>query len=285
MPELIFLNGAFVREAKIPVDDRGYTIGDGLFETIPLYDSKPFLLKEHLVRLAGSAEIIGLKIPFRDDEVEEIIGELAEKNSVSRGVARLTLTRGVGPRGYGSEGCHNPSRVLTVRRYSPLPSYIYERGFTLTQAAIRKNRFSPLSSMKSTSSIERTLLIDSARSRGADEALCLTAEGWVSSCSSSNIFWLKAETLYTPSLNCAILPGVTRGSVLKLAEELGIRKEEGSYKVTDLDFVSEVFITNSLMEIMPVSRLAGRFNSGGPGELTKKISARLKALIKSANGD
>lgn len=278
---IAIINGVYSENAQVPVNDRGFTLGDGLFETIPLYYGKPFLLNRHLSRLRDSARIISLQIPFADSDIANAITNLAERGGISRGVARLTVTRGTGPRGYGIAGCHSPTWVLTVDIYEPMSREKWEHGFALESVTTAKNALSPLSAIKSTSALERVMILDEARKTGAHEALVLSTAGHVACGSAVNIFWARDGRLETPSLDNGILPGVTRAMVVELAESSNLETVEGRFPKTVLMEAQEVFVTNSLIEIVPVTRIDGRVISDGPGPLTR----RLAQMYVSATSD
>jgi aminodeoxychorismate lyase len=269
---IAIINGVYSENAVVPVNDRGFTLGDGLFETIPLYGGAPFLLDRRLSRLRGSARIISLRIPFADDEIANAVTNLAGRRGISRGVARLTVTRGTGPRGYGIADCDSPTWVLTVEPYEPMSHEKWERGFALASVTIRKNAASPLSGIKSTSALERVMILDEARKSGADEALVLSTDGQIACGSAVNVFWARDGRIETPSLNCGILPGVTRALTLELAGKDNLKCEEGRFPPSVLKEAREVFVTNSLIGIVPVTRIDGREISHSPGPVTHRLA-------------
>lgn len=269
---IAIINGVHSKAAQIPVNDRGFTLGDGLFETIPLYGGKPFLLDRRLARLRNSARIISLRIPFTDDEIANGVANLAVRGGISRGVARLTVTRGAGPRGYGIAGCDSPTWVLTVEPYEPMGREKWERGLSLASVTAAKNVASPLSGVKSTSALERVMILDEARKAGADEALALSTAGHVACGSAVNIFWERAGRIETPSLDNGILPGVTRAMTLELAGKDNLKCGEGRFHPSVLREAREVFVTNSLIGIVPVTRIDWRVISAGPGPMTRRLA-------------
>jgi branched-chain amino acid aminotransferase len=269
---IAIINGVYSDNAAVPVNDRGFTLGDGLFETIPLHGGEPFLLDRHLSRLRDSAEIISLRIPFTDEDIANAITNLAKRGGIPRGVARLTATRGAGPRGYGIADCDSPTWVVTVEPYEPMSQVKWERGFALANVTIRKNAASPLSGVKSTSALERVMILDEAKRAGADEALALSTDGHIACGSAVNIFWVRDGRVETPSLDCGILPGVTRAFTLELAGREKLETVEGRFPPSVLMEAQEVFVTNSLIGIVPVTRIDRRVISAGPGPVTRKLA-------------
>ncbi|MBI4667457.1 MAG: aminotransferase class IV family protein [Nitrospinae bacterium] len=275
------LNGVVTENPAVSVMDRGFTLGDGLFETIPLYGGKPFLLEKHLERIRQASEVIGLQITFVDAAVAGGIAFLAKEAGVSRGVARLTVTRGEGPRGYGYSGAVNPTWVLTVEMYEPMAESKRQIGFTLAPSSIIKNSRSPLSGVKSTSALERVMMKAEAERAGADEAFTLSDAGHVACGAAVNIFWARQGRLETPSINCGILPGVTRGAIISLARQNGMEVAEGSFEPSSLAEADEVFVTNSLLEIVSVRQITGlgRWDKTH-GPVVERLTASYRALIR-----
>lgn len=278
MNDFLIVNGEITENIKLVLDDRGFTLGDGLFETIPLYDGKPFLLDEHLARLEHGAGKLWFSVPFKMESIPSAITSLAKRNKIKRGVARLTLTRGAGGRGYALRGCENPTWVLTVRPYSA-DSDKQAHGIVVAQVAeIRKDPQSPLAGIKSTSAMDKVYAMETARRNGADEALLISTDGYVASLASANIFWVNDSILYTPSMGCGILAGVTRGATLKLAKENGIQATEGRYKPDVLKKADEVFATNSLIEIQPIREIFGLLAKTAPGSVTQQLRKLYRKL-------
>lgn len=280
---IAIINGVYSENAQVPVNDRGFTLGDGLFETIPLYGGKPFLLDRRLARLRNSARIISLRIPFADGEIANGVTNLAERGGILRGVARLTVTRGAGPRGYGIAGCDSPTWVLTAEPYEPMGQEKWERGFGLASVGIAKNASSPLSGVKSTSALERVMILDEARKAGADEALVLSTAGHIACGSAVNVFWTREGRIETPSLDNGILPGVTRALTLELAGKDNLEYAEGRFHPSVLQESQEVFVTNSLIEIVPVTRIDGRVISAGAGPVTRRLAELYRTVPGSSS--
>jgi len=277
--EKVVVNGLITDEAYVSIDNRGFTLGDGLFETMSLYGGAPFMLAEHLDRLAKGAQAIGLHLPVDQKKLSFAIAELASSNKVTRGVARLTVTRGFGKRGYASVGSGPASWFLTVRKYEPPDAKRNEGGYRLVIAPIKADPSSVLRGIKSISALEKAIAMDFAVKQGFDEALSLTQQGHASSCQASNIFWVKDGRLYTPSLDCAILPGITRKAIIDLAGKTGMELAEGKYEPAQLEKAGEVFLTNSLIEVMPVASIEGLAEYPGPGQVTQKLLADYRRRI------
>ena len=279
---IAIINGVYSDNATVPVNDRGFTLGDGLFETIPLYGGEPFLLDRHLSRLHDSARIISLRIPFAYADIATAVTTLAKRGGISRGVVRLTVTRGTGPRGYGIADCDTPTWVVTVEPYEPMGQGKWKRGFALASVTIRKNASSPLSGVKSTSALERIMILDESKRAGADEALVLSTEGYIACGSAVNIFWVRDGRIETASLDNGILPGVTRAMVLELAGREKLEAVECRFPPSVLKEAAEVFVTNSLIGIVPVTKIDGREISASSGPVTRRLAELYGAAHKTA---
>ncbi|VAX21239.1 Aminodeoxychorismate lyase, partial [hydrothermal vent metagenome] len=204
---------------------------------------------------------------------------LAKRNKVKRGVARITLTRGRGARGYAVRKCDDPTSIITVKPYLP-DEQKQKNGITVVPVTdIRKDPKSPFANVKSTSALDKIYAIESAKRNNADEALLMSVDGHLASLASANLFWVKGSALHTPSLDCGILAGVTRGSILKLASGSGLEVVEGQYAPDVLKEADEVFVTNSLIEIQTVKKVTGLFESVGNGAVTKKLLELYQNLI------
>ncbi|MDH5476958.1 MAG: aminotransferase class IV [Nitrospinota bacterium] len=275
----VVINGMVTDDLRVPLDDRGFTVGDGLFETIPLYGGSAFLLGAHMERMGRGADLIGLTMPVDEKKVAYAISDLARANNVSRGVARLTVTRGPGPRGYSSVGTAKAWWYLSARQYEMPEKKREEGGYKVLLSPYRVDPDNPLRGIKSVSALDRVMATDYAVKLGADEALSLTRTEHIASLQASNIFWVTGGILRTPSLDCGILAGVTRKKVIALAKKEGLETVEGKYLMSDLAGAQEAFATNSLIEIMPISSVEGGIDFGKAGPITLRLLKAYKQLI------
>jgi branched-chain amino acid aminotransferase len=272
---MLYLNGAIVPPdfARIDPADRGFTLADGLFETLRAYRGKPFRLEDHLVRLESSAQALGIPLLFDAVRIAEAVVELLEANALTEGDAaiRITATRGTGPRGLLPPADVKPTLLITTTAYEPLPD-------TCAAAIvdIRRNEGSPLSRMKSLGYLDNVLAAREAADRGAEEAILLNNAGRVAGAARANIFAALDGRLLTPPLSDGVLPGIARRVVLELAEALRIPVQEASLSSADLAGAREIFLTNSLFEVRSVGRLGAR-EFGAP-EIAPKLRADYRAL-------
>lgn len=281
MPDAIFLNDTIVDATKgvLSTFDRGFLYGDGLFETIRAYNKNPFKLEEHIARLSDSAQFLCIPFRYTCDQIRHIIGQLLAKNHLSDTYIRLTLSRGYNANGFIPVRETSPTFVIHTKPLVPYPALWYKTGLKLIVSQTRKNASCPISRHKTLNYLTHYLIRKEALEAGAHDALILTTEGNVAECSVSNVFCVKDQAVFTPSTNANILPGITRRVVIDLCKETGIQLTEKLFDLHEIATADEVFITNSLMEIMPVSSINGNvFGDALPGEITGILSAKYKML-------
>ncbi len=254
----VYLNNTIVpaAEARVSVFDHGLLYGDGIYETMRVYDGVVFLIDEHLKRLRRSASLIGLDIPKSNDETRGAIYDTLLANVLSDAYVRLTITRGYGEIGLDPDLCKEPTFIIFAEKFKNYPRAYYEEGIRLKIAEVRRNLKEALDpQIKSLNFLNNILAKIEAKKADANEAIMLNISGHLAEGTISNIFFLKNGTLCTPSINCGILDGITRALVIDLAVKNAIPVKEGAFRPEDLYGASEVFITNSTMEVMPVNRV------------------------------
>jgi branched-chain amino acid aminotransferase len=175
-----------------------------------------------------------------------------------------------------------PTVVIAASPFTPYPKRMYQRGVSLKIAKIRQNENSPLSGMKSASFLDHVLARMAAKRAGFDDALLLNSRGQVTEAAISNVFLVKKRQLITPSLKSGALPGITRAVIMKLAPKAGLKVKEAGVITDQLYNSDELFLTNSLMEVMPVVRVGNRvIGNGAPGIFTKQLHSEYKKLTSS----
>ncbi|MCF6147529.1 MAG: aminodeoxychorismate lyase [Candidatus Kuenenia sp.] len=284
MSYAIFLNDTIVYDTKgfLSTFDRGFLYGDGLFETIRAYNKNPFKLEGHVTRLSNSAQFLCIPFRYTCDQIRQIIAQLLERNHLSDAYIRMTLSRGDNADGFIPLRETNPTFVIHAKPFNPYPALSYKRGVKLITSQTRRSTTCPISRHKTLNYLTNYLIKKEALEEGVHDALVLNTEGKVTECSVSNIFFVKDKTVITPSLEANILPGVTRGIVIALCNENGIQVEEKLFDLNEILKADEVFLTNSLMEIMPVSSLNGHDVGGSlPGKVTAFLSNKYKTLVCS----
>ena len=256
-----FVNGRFVPEAQATVSifDRGFLYGDGVFETMRVYGGRIFRAVEHMERLFTGLKLLGIVSVFSPEELRAVCRSLAEMNQVPDGAARVYRTR--------------DSTVVTVRPHSLSPS---SRALTAIVTAMQVDN--QLSGHKTANRLLYILAQQEAASVGADEAILLNSAGRVVEFATSNLFVVKDHCLFTPPLEDGPLPGITRHVVLTMAAESGIPTRETGFGPEFLETADEVFATNSLIEIAPVT------NWGQSQEITQQFQKAYRALVKEELG-
>jgi 4-amino-4-deoxychorismate lyase len=262
------VSGVGVVDPEEPVlraDDEALLRGRAAFETIRVYDGRPFKLREHLDRLAGSAERIGLPDVNRL-EVEELARQALPAAAVPDAVLRLYWTP-------------TPVALALVSALADHYDDLRTRGQRLISLrGVRADEPWLLPGVKSTSYAVNMAAEAEAKRRGADDAVFVDAAAIVLEGPTTNIWWRRGRTLYTPSLDLGILAGVTRGTMLDLASAEGYEIEEGEYGLTELLAAEEAFTTSTVREVMPVTELDGAPISRGPA------ADELQAALRKAAG-
>lgn len=281
----VYLNKKIVpaAEAKVSVFDHGFLYGDGIYETMRVYDGVIFLIGEHLNRLERSASLIELHLPKNDADIRSAIYETLLANDLSDAYVRLTVSRGYGEIGLDPDLCKEPTFIIIAEKFKNYPRSYYENGISLKIASVRRNLKEALNpQIKSLNFLNNILAKIEAKRVDAHEAIMLNGDGYLAEGTVSNIFFLKNEVLHTPSIKCGILDGITRALVIDLAVRNGIPVKEGAFRPEELYSAAEVFITNSTMEVMPVSRVDGvHFNVGETaGLLLTKYRKEVKGYVR-----
>jgi branched-chain amino acid aminotransferase len=271
----VYLNDGFVQKehARVSVFDHGFLYGDGVYETLRAYQGRIFLWERHMARLRRSCELIGLDLPIRDQAWIPIIAELLVRNGLQDAGLRLTVSRGEGELGIDPSLCPNPTIVVMAK---PVVTYTYqqwEQGKVLHLSSVRRNpELAQSPQIKALSFLNNILAKQEGVRVGADDSLMLNMDGYLSECTTSNIFFVKNQQLYTPAVDCGILKGITRDVVIELADKLEVCVEEGRYTMEQLRQADECFITNTGIEIMPVSRIGDcQIGQGKRGPLTGEL--------------
>ena len=272
---LVYVDGHFKprEEAVVSVFDHGFLYGDGIYETLRAYDGCIFLVKKHLGRLKQSARAIGLRLPLPLDQIESALDETLNVNKLREAYVRIQISRGPGEIGLDPALCPAPTMVIVAKPFHDYPAAQYQKGVSVMLAKTRRNH--PLAlppSIKGTNFLNNILAKIEAVKANAYEAIMLNWEGFVAEGTISNVFMVRKGVLYTPGLKTGILEGVTRDLVLRLSRRKRIPVRETLLRPSLLRAAEEVFITNTTMEIMPVTRIdKKRVGSGIPGPITTAL--------------
>ena len=280
MGEIVYLNGRLIQRsrAKISALDYGFLYGFGLFETMRAYKGKVFRLDKHLSRLATSANVLDLSID--EMELKDAVMDTIKANKLGNARVRITVSLGEGAINADPRTCRKSTVLVMAEKYIPFTQQVYRDGFRAIISSFRRNSQSLLSGLKSTSYLMSVMAKQEARLAEADEAICLNEKGLLSEASMSNIFVVAGGILRTPGLDSGILPGITRQVVLELASQMGINCFESDIELGDLYKAEEAFLTSSLLEIMPLTRVGDkRIGDGRVGNITEKLITAYKQLV------
>ncbi len=281
---LVYVNGKFVPKdkASVSVFDHGFLYGDGIYETLRAYRGKLFLLSKHLSRLKHSAEAISLKLPMTIEKIGEAMYETLSVNKLTDAYVRLHLSRGPGDIGLDPALCHAPTMFIVTQPFKDYPVENYEKGVSVAIVETRRNHPLAISpAIKSTNFLNNILAKIESLKSGAYEGIMLNWEGCVAEGTISNIFMVKRGALHTPSLDTGILDGVTRDLVLHLARKDHIPVKEEKFKPHDLISADECFITNTTIEVLPVTRVDGEtIGSGRPGTVTLALRSAYRREVE-----
>lgn len=286
MSLLIYLNGEFIpkEEAKISVYDHGFLYGDGVFEGIRAYSGRVFRLREHVNRLYDSAKSIMLSIPHTREEMEEIILETLRKNGFQTAYIRVVVSRGVGDLGLDPKKCSRAQVIVIAEELSLFAKDLYEKGIEVVSVSIRRNRPDTISpNVKSLNYLNNILAKIEAHHAGVSEALLLNTEGYVAEGTGENVFIVKGGRIFTPPVYIGALNGITRGTIIEIARNLGYAMEEQPFTLHDVYAADEVFFTGTAAEVVPVVKVDGREIGGGkPGAVTKHLLEEFRRTVSES---
>jgi aminodeoxychorismate lyase len=275
---ITFLNGQFVPEAQavIPVNDRGFMYGDGLFETVRVVNGRPFRLAQHLERMTRGADFLKIKPPFAPKELQQFVEQLIEQNQMPEAILRVTLTRGPGERGYTPNAEGRPTVVMTLHAAPASENPIH---WSLITSPFRVLAADPLSSFKTLNKLTHVMARAEAMARGADEALLINTNGEVAETASGNLFWVYNDKICTTPTGRGVLPGITRAVVLEICQALGLQTNKRVIKPEALRNSEGIFVTQSALGIVPVAMFDGE--PSAPSPLVDQIfSAYRESLAK-----
>ena len=293
-PDHVWVDGRLLpaEGPHLSVFDRGFQLGDGIFETLRVRGARATELAEHIARLRSSAAGLDIDLP---DDLDEMLGVGIADLLVANGLdgptgdasVRITVSRGA----FRGRGLLPPDETVAATiaiQAWPIaapPAGHLERGLRLIASAVRRDPANPLATLKTTSRADYVYARLEARRLGADDALFLTTDGYLSEGTTANIFLVRRATgdvveLATPSLDCAILPGTTRSWLLAWGARAGLRTVEGRLTRDDLGSADEAFLSSSVAGVLPVTSFEGEpIGTGRPGPWTIRARADREAMI------
>ncbi|MDP8264245.1 MAG: aminotransferase class IV [Candidatus Aceula lacicola] len=262
--KFIFLDGFMIpaTQAWSQKLSPGILSGVGVFETMRSYEGEVFAIDEHLKRLYSGLRILKIKAPCTKKEMMQYLKASLEVNKLKNARIRLMVWK-------GKEKIRISIAVFSYRSFSKDK---YNKGFKAIFSDIRRDENAISSRIKTVNYLPLLMAWRKARVRGNDEAILLNSQGFIAEGSKSNVFFVKDKKLYTPALKSGCLNGITRQLIMKIARKMGIVCKEALIFSDDLLEAQEAFLTNSLIEIMPLTVVQGQtIGSGKVGPLTKKI--------------
>lgn len=284
----VYLNGQFVRsdQAMISVFDQGFLYGDGIFESFRSVGGRLYQFPQHYQRLRQSAEALCYPVTLSQQDLEAILLELQQRNGLTDAYFRITITRGKGQVGF-HRGMDNDLTCLVVgREFQGFDSACYDEGIALRVARTRRNAPEAINpKIKSISNLNSLLGKLEAKAAGAFEVIMLNNREHICEGASSNIFWTRDQWVFTPDASTGLLEGVTRATIMRLCDEqLNLRVITGEYRLQDLKFADEVFITSTSLEAMPVVRVDDfTINQGQVGPIAKRLRAALHRDMRESS--
>jgi branched-chain amino acid aminotransferase len=268
--ETIWVNGDLVAADQSTVSpfDHGFTVGDGVFETMRTERGEPFAVSRHLRRLRRSAAGLSLGVPYRDDELRAGIAAVIQANDLAEARVRLTLTGGIGPPG-SDRGAEQPTVLIAAT-----PRKQWEPTTTAVTVPWRRNEHSPVAGLKTTSYAENVVALRHAQERGATEAIFANTAGNLCEGTGTNIFVGLGGRLLTPPLSSGCLAGVTRELLLEVTDAV-----EEDLPIERLAEVDEAFLSSSTRDVHPVAQLDDRRLDPCPGPLTAAAAEAFAVLL------
>ena len=276
----VYLNGEFVasEQAQISVFDQGFLYGDGIFESFRSIGDQLYQFDQHYARLLQSAEALNYPVLYSQQELEEILLELRKRNNLNDAYYRITITRGRGEIGFQRDITNDLTCLVVGREFQGFEQRYYQQGIELRVAQTRRNAPEAISpKIKSISNLNSLLGKLEAKAAGAFEVIMLNNKEQICEGASSNIFWTKDQWVFTPDASTGLLQGVTRSTIIRLCEEqLNLRVISGEFKLQDLKFSDEVFITSTSLEVMPVVKVDDfTINQGQVGSIAHQLRKKL----------
>jgi branched-chain amino acid aminotransferase len=280
---MVFLNNRLVHEkrAMVSVFDHGFLYGDGIYETLRVYNGVAFMVDEHIERLHRSASMISLRIPLTHAKIRKAVYKTIRANGLDDAVVRISVSRGEGSIGLDPELCPEPTFVIIAYPFTGHPRINYERGVKLAIVETRRNYRRAIDPrIKSLNFLNNILAKIEAKKRGAFEAIMLNHRGYIAEGTISNIFFIKNKTLFTPAVDVGILDGITRGLIINMAREKGIEVIEGRFRPEELYSAEEIFISSTTMELMPVTMIDDIRIGTKPGRITRILHRAYKEKVE-----
>jgi branched-subunit amino acid aminotransferase/4-amino-4-deoxychorismate lyase len=264
-------------KAAVSTADSSFLYGLGLFETLRACGGKVFRIGDHIDRLLNSAAALGIPCGMKADFIENAVGQVLEANNLQDARMRMTLSGGP----LGQSDTPTGTLLVTATEFTPYPKEYYDKGVRVILTDFRQNPKDPTCGHKTTCYAPRLMALRKAHEKLATEALWFTTENKLAEGCISNIFLVKDNTLYTPKTDTPVLPGIARKTVLELAQTKKIKTVEGDLTIHDLLSAQEVFMTNVIMTILPVTSVESHsVDEGKVGSMTKQLTEAYEEMLK-----
>lgn len=272
MKEIVFLNGKFLpkSEARLSLLTPGFLYGWGLFESMRSYNNRIVYFNQHLDRIKNSCKSLKMTLPYPSAKLKHYIEQTVKINGFMDAYLRLTLWK-------KSESLTDT--LIVVKKYRPFAAKKYRQGFRCLISMFRQNENSFFAHLKTTNYLLYQISYSLAKDKGFDEAIILNNRGYISEGSRSNIFFIKHNEVFTPSLECGCLDGITRRVIFDLAKNYDIKIHQGNFTLQDLYEADEASLTNSLMGVMPLVSIEKRQIGQDPCKLTRFFMKKYNQLL------
>lgn len=280
---LIWMDGEYVEpdNATISVFDHGLLYGDGVFEGIRAYDGTVFKLEEHVERLYRSAHVINLDIPYSQDETVSAVVETIKENDLNDAYVRLVVTRGEGDLGLDPDHCDEPTMFIIAADIELYPEEVYREGLELITVPTRRNQPEAINPrVKSLNYLNNIMAKMEAKKAGYEEAIMLNEQGYVVECTGDNLFIVESDgVIRTPPPHMGVLEGITRETLIELAERRDFVVKEEPLNRYDLYVAEECFVTGTAAEVLPVVEIDDRaIDDGTPGSVSESLIEDFREL-------
>ncbi|QEK11030.1 4-amino-4-deoxychorismate lyase [Crassaminicella thermophila] len=258
----ISFNGTLIKskETCISPESEAFLYGYGIFETLKIHCGKIFFIDEHLERLKKGCKELNIKLDYDLKKIQKYCYNLINSNSMVFGALKILYAKN-----------KDQYNLLLFTRENIYTEEKYKKGFHICFADTKKNPYSKLTYIKSNNYLENILEKQKAKENGYDEAIFLNVLNKISEGTYTNIFFIKNNILYTPATECGILPGIMRNKIIDLIYKLNLNLKIGTFNKADLFNADEIFLTNSLMDIMPVSQLENKVFDLSKNYVTKLL--------------
>ncbi len=283
MPDLAYVNGEFmpIEKAVVPIEDRGYQFGDGVYEFVASYEGRPFMLEEHLDRLERSMRELTFD-PISRADIRKAVLDLFALSGYPRAGLYIQISRGVAPRNHAFNPGMHPQIIMTIRPVKEMPAE--KRKIGATAITVKDTRWGRCD-IKTVQLLSNSLAKQKSLDAGCDDAIFVSDQGVVREGTSSNLFIVSGGRLTTHPLTDNILPGITRMVVLNLCKAADLDVEESFFGVDALLGADEVFLTGTVTELLPVVRIDDKsIGHGAVGPITRRLYDLLRKQAKAGNG-